>query len=122
MNKKMKRKALCMMLTSKLQEGSFGIINRVEVAAPKTKVAHEALTSIIHNIFKVPLKKKMTGKKLLLVKAKKDVHLERAAKNVSWVSLVEARNLNVFDILSYDYCVVDEPALSVIEKTVASVT
>jgi large subunit ribosomal protein L4 len=120
-NKKMKRKALCMMLSNKLQDGSFGIVDIMEVATPKTKMAHEALKSIVHNIFKVPAKKKMTGKKLLVVKAKKDAQLERAAKNVSWASLVEARNLNVFDILSYDYCVVDEPALAVIEKTFASV-
>jgi large subunit ribosomal protein L4 len=115
-NKKMKRKALFMALSSKINDKELMALEDLKFSAPKTKeamVAINALTSKLEG-YKTTTKKR---DRVLFVFPKKDQSIERAMKNVPFVEFMEAKNLNIRDVLSYKYLVLSKDSVPVIEQT-----
>jgi large subunit ribosomal protein L4 len=115
-NKKMKRKALFMVLSSKIKDKELILLEGLKLNAPKTK---EALNTI--NL----LSEKMTGYKktkkkrdsILFVVPEKDRMILRAVNNLPFVGTLEAKSLNVGDLLEKKYLVLLKDTVPVIEKT-----
>ncbi len=115
-NKKMKRKALFMVLTSKVKDNELMLLDKLEIKEPKTKIMAEALK----NLFKKDKKdKKQTG--VLVVISKKDENIIKATRNISEAKVLRADSLNVLDLLSFKYLLLDKEAIKVIEKTYGTV-
>ena len=115
-NKKMKRKALFMVLTSKVKDNELMLLDKLEIKEPKTKIMAEALK----NLFKKDKKdKKQTG--VLVVISKKDENIIKATRNISKAKVLRADSLNVLDLLSFKYLLLDKEAIKVIEKTYGTV-
>lgn len=103
-NHKARRKALCMVLTAKRSDGQMRVVEPLELQPAKTKTLHNLLRG---------LKVERGG---LLVSAKPDRQLRRAAANLKSVQLISADSLNVYDVLKARTLIVAKAALPVIER------
>lgn len=106
-NKKMKRKALFMVLTSKVKDNELILLDKLELKEAKTKLMAEILETL--------LKKKQ--KSVLVVIAKKDEKIIRANRNVPYSKTLRADSLNILDLLSFKYLLMPKEAIKTIEKT-----
>jgi len=115
-NKKTKRKALFMALSSKVTDKELMLLDSLKLNAPKTK---EAL-SVING-----LSGKMTGYKnmkkkrdsILFVMPEKDKMILQAVNNLPFIETTDAKSLNVRDLLEKKYLILLKDAVPVIEKT-----
>lgn len=105
--KKVRRLALKMALTSKLQDRALVVLDRFELAQPKTRLVAGAL-------------KALDLKSALIVTAGADERLELCARNIPRVKVLRSEGLNVYDILRYDTLVLIEPAIKAIEGRLAA--
>ena len=123
-NKKMKRQALLMALSSKVKDKEFILLDKLELIEAKTK----KMAEILRKLLAVPgLAKKssqsaqakralVSEKSVLIVLPKKDEKIIRATKNIPKASTIGADSLNVLDILSYRYLLMPQEAIEVIKK------
>lgn len=107
-NKKMARKAVCVVLSAKKREGVVSFVDTISITAPKTK----ELVSVLNN-FRTVWKDKGT---ILLVAPAKQESLVRAGKNIPGFNIIEARNLNALDLLSYKRVLMMKEAVESAEK------
>jgi large subunit ribosomal protein L4 len=115
-NKKMKRKAVFMVLSSKARDKELILLDILKLNTPKTK---EALSVIDRFSEKLAGYKKAKKKRdsILLVMPEKNETISRAVNNLPFVETIEARNLNVKDLLEKKYLVLLKDAIPVIERT-----
>lgn len=104
--KKMRRKALFMVLSQKAKENLLVLVDDLTIEKPKTKAMAEILD--------VLLSKK--GSRLVVLPTKDDT-IVRATRNIPKANTMEARDLNTLDVLSYKYLVMPKEAIKVLEKT-----
>lgn len=95
-NKKMKRKALFMSLSSRVSNDKFVLLDEFALSQMKTK---EAL-SILNNL-------KLDSTKTLVVFDRKDKNIEKSFSNIPNVSLIPSDSLNLIDILKSDTILTD---------------
>ena len=105
--KKVRKLALKMALSSKLQENSLIVLDSLKMEKVKTK---DFLTII--NALKVD--------NALIVTDKKNLELELSSRNVQSIKVLRSEGLNVYDILKYRSLVLLEPAISDIEGRLLS--
>lgn len=110
-NKKMKRKALLMSLSSKVKDQELILLDKIELNEGKTKQMIEAL----HNL-KTKLKKDL-DKNALIVLEKSDQKVIRASRNIGQIKTIRADSLNILDVLSYKYLLMPQKAIEVIKET-----
>lgn len=100
--KKVRKLALKMALSSKLQENSLVVLDHLELEEIKTKAFIEIIDALdIDNA--------------LIVTDKKDEKLERSSRNVPNIKVLRSEGLNVYDILKYHSLVLLEPVINEIE-------
>jgi large subunit ribosomal protein L4 len=100
--KKVRRLALKMALSSKLQEKALVVLDRFDPAAIKTKAF-------------VAVMQALRLKSALIVTDVKNDTLERSSRNVPAIKVLRSEGLNVFDVLKYDTLVILQPAIQAIE-------
>ena len=105
--KKVRKLALKMALTSKLQDNGVTVVDQFELAEIKTK----DFVAAIRNL---------EAFKALIVTIKKDETLERSSRNVPGVKVIRCEGLNVYDILKYEKLVLVEEAVKGIEGRLLS--
>jgi len=99
-NKKVKKKALNMVLTDKVQNNNLILVEDFNIPEAKTK-------SLVEVLNKLPGK----GKKTLLVLDKKNENIVRGASNLPKVMTLPLKSLNVIDLLNYEYVLMPERAV-----------
>ncbi len=92
-NKKLKRLALKMALTSKLINDELLVVDKIKTNSHKTKEF-------------IQIKNKLELKKALIVLPEKDNNLILASRNVPDVKLIGPENLNTYDILKCESLVI----------------
>ena len=96
-----------MALSSKLQENSLVVLDRLELEQVKTKDFLSVINALeIDNA--------------LIVTDKKDEKLELSSRNVQNIKVLRSEGLNVYDILKYRSLVLLEPAINDIEGRLLS--
>lgn len=100
--KKVRRLALKMALSSKLQSESLTVINGLSLDAIKTK----AFAAILADL---------NLDNALFVTPAKDVTVELSARNIPGVKILRSEGLNVYDILKYRHLVLLEPSIEQIQ-------
>ncbi len=105
--KKMRKLALKMALSSKLQDNGLTVVDQFELSEIKTKDFVAAIQSL-------------DASKALIVTIKKDETLERSSRNVPGVKVIRCEGLNVYDILKYEKLVLVEEAVKGIEGRLLS--
>lgn len=108
--KKMKRKALLMVLSGKAKENLLLLLDKLEIEKPKTK----EITKILENLEKKI--RSFTGKNCLIVLPKFDKNIILATRNIPDVEIREVRNLNVLDLLSFKYLIMPKEAINKIKE------
>ncbi|MFH1536535.1 MAG: 50S ribosomal protein L4 [Patescibacteria group bacterium] len=105
-NKKVRTKALKMVLTDKVKSKRLLLLENLDLPELKTKKLAELLNNL-------PAK----GKSVLISTAKKNDNLFKAAGNLPKIGMVAANSLNVYDLLKNEFFIIDKAGLEVIIKT-----
>ena len=106
MNKREKQIALFSVLTSKVQDEKFIVVDNLEMDAPKTK----AFVQVLNNL---------KAEKALVVTNEKNENLVLSARNIPDVKTVPTNAINVYDILNHDSLVITKDAVKAIEEVYA---
>ncbi|MGN0427808.1 MAG: 50S ribosomal protein L4 [Agathobacter sp.] len=106
LNKKEKRAALKSVLTSKVADGKFVVVDELKLDEIKTKKFVEVMNNL-----KV--------EKALIVLDDMNENVIASAANVPTVKTAQTNELNVFDALKYDTVVVTKAAVATIEEVYA---
>ena len=104
--KKVRRLALKMALSSKLENGQLVVLEGYPHSEPRTKDFVAVLKTFELN-------------KALFISLEENRALELCARNVPGVQVMLPMGLNVYDILKYDHLVLFSPALAAIEARLA---
>jgi large subunit ribosomal protein L4 len=94
---------LCAALSTKAAEERIIILDELKVAEPKTREMAQAL------------KAWTVGAKALILYAESNEMVQRSANNLVEVKLLQAHYLNIRDLMTYDYVVIPQDALAVLE-------
>ncbi|MFO7838139.1 MAG: 50S ribosomal protein L4, partial [Desulfosalsimonadaceae bacterium] len=105
--KKVRRLALKMAISSKLQAESLVVLDGFELQEIKTKTVARAIAAL--NL-----------EKPLIVVDKEDRELELSARNIPGVKVLRVEGLNVYDILNHEHLVLLEPSIKLIEGRLAA--
>lgn len=105
-NKKEKQLAMKSVLTSKVNESKFIVLDELKLAEIKTK----QIKAVLDNL--------KVEKALIVTKEKDDV-VVKSANNLPKVATTALNNINVYDILKYDTVVVTSEAVAAIEEVYA---
>ncbi len=103
-NKKVKRKALAMVLSAKKEKDMIVFVSDLELKEPKTKVIQEFLKNF------------ELEKSTLFVLPKMEENLILATRNLQNISTIQAKDINSLDLLSYRNLVISEDAVAVIKE------
>lgn len=102
-NKKMRQKAIAIVLSSKARENSIYIIDSLDFSDPKTKYASKLLDAINKD-----------HKSSLIWGTKDDKNFTRVFKNISYVKPVNINRVNIIDILHNKNCIISKKALQML--------
>lgn len=106
-NKKVRKSALCMALTDKIENAQVTIVDSFELSEIKTKYFVDAM-----NQFDV--------RGALIVTGEKSENLEKSSRNVPRVKVMPYGGMNVYDILKYDHLFLEQSAIEKIEEALVA--
>jgi large subunit ribosomal protein L4 len=106
LNKKMFRSAIRSILSELLRQNRLVVSSDISVETPKTKLLVEKLKSV-------------DAKRVLLVVESVDVNLALAARNIPYVEVIEAANLNPVMLISSDKVIVTPGALKQVQESLS---
>lgn len=101
---KMRKTALLMALSAKNQSGLLLIVDELAVTEPKTKQVLELLKNL-----------KINGTVLFVTESYNE-SFWKAGRNIAGVSVIEARNLNTLEVMSFKYLVLEKSAVDKIKS------
>lgn len=104
-NRKVKRAALCSVLTQKLREGRLKVLQKLELPEIRTK----RMVEVVRNLG--------LGKSLIVL-AGRDPVVELSSRNIPTVQVMPVEGLNVYDILRYQDLVLVKECLDGIYRRV----
>jgi len=104
-NKKMRQKALLMVLSSKAKDNELVILDDLKLNSPKTK----EMAGIMKNLEKA---KKDIKRSSLVVLVKKNENIVKAIKNIPKMGAIGINNLNVVDVLKYKYLIMNKEGIN----------
>lgn len=104
-NKKMRQKALLMVLSAKAKDNELIVLDNLKINSPKTK----EMAIVVKNLENV---KKDIKRSALIALVKKDENIIKAVKNIPKMGSIGINNLNVVDILKYKYLVLTKEGIS----------
>ncbi len=104
-NKKMKKKAMAMVLSEKVANNQLIIVDSLSLPEIKTKLLNNALNAL-------PVNKAKT----IIAMNKNDENVVKSARNLPKVMTLPAASLNVVDVMSHPYLLVEEAALETLYK------
>lgn len=105
MPKKARRAALRSALSGKVREGSFIVVDSLQLEVPRTK----EMARILKNL-------SAAGERALIVTVDGDRNVVLSARNLPGVSSSRARDLNVYDVLDHSKMIVTKDAVAQIEE------
>lgn len=107
--KKMRRKALFMVLSQKAKQNLLVVLDALELSAPKTNIIAKAIKNLPGANESRLITAPNNGKNIFL-----------AARNMKKTGVAEARNLNAADVLNYKYLIISKDGIKDIETTFAN--
>jgi len=108
-NKKMAQKALITALSGKAKDNEILILDDLKLPAPKTK----EMAKVMLNFSQI--------KNALLVISEPNENVKRAGNNLPNLEIININNLNILDILKYQYVILTKDGIEYLNKKYASV-
>ena len=106
MNKKAKRAALISVLTSKVQENKFIVLDELKLAEVKTKEMKKVLDNLKVN-------------NALVIIGDDSENVALSARNIAGVQTASVNTINVFDMLKYNTIIATKSSVASIEEVYA---
>lgn len=110
-NRKMRTAALVSLLSKKMKDGEVIFVESLSFASPKTSDAVKALSSLAKAVKAGALTTKAKNAALIALSAK-DKNTELSLRNIGNVMTEEIRNLNVVDVATKKYLIIEKPSES----------
>jgi large subunit ribosomal protein L4 len=104
--RKMRRKALFMVLSAKAKAQEIFVIDDLKVKSPKTKPLAELFLKLFLD--------KGSG---LVAIAENDKNIVKSIRNIEKVKVMVAGDLNALDLLNYKYLILEKEAIKAIKET-----
>src|SRR3989339_495744 len=98
-NRKMKQKALTMVLSGKVKDENFVVLEKFEAGDYKTKIINEMLFNFHKNI----LKEEKEKLNILVITDKNDEKVKYSMKNIVGVKIINSNNINILELLKEQY-------------------
>ena len=108
-NKKMRQKALAMVLSNKVANNALVVLDNLEVAEFKTKNFEAILKAVETKILKDE------RRDVLVISESKNDKLKYSARNLPGVTMINLENINIVDLLKSRYLVTTEAAIKNLE-------
>ena len=107
-NKKMAKKALFTVLSAKARDGEIVVIDDLKFAEAKTKHAAQLFTNLMRqdNLSRIT-----KGNGALVALSVQDMAVKRAMRNLPFVGIDLAKNLNAHEVMQYKYTVLPKAAI-----------
>lgn len=105
-NKKMKRKALFVVLSDKLRENDLMVLDNLKIDQPKTKKMIEIFYTLFGD----------KRKSILVVLPDKRSAVAKSIKNIIDTKVLALNNLNIIDLLNYKYLLMPREAVESMQK------
>lgn len=102
--KKLRRKALYSVLTSKLNDNELVVLDSLSLENAKTKEAVKVLEAV------------NAGKKAYVVTAENDTLVYRSFRNIEGVDVAAASLINVYDLVRHNKLVITKDAIAKLEE------
>jgi len=102
--KKMGQKALAVALSGKARDLEIFFVDSLAIKEAKTKLMNEAIKNL-----------KIKGS-ILVGFSEKEAVAKRASRNLAKASNIDAKNLNVFDVLNHKNLILSEEGVKVLES------
>lgn len=123
-NKKMKQKALCIVLSDRLASEHMAVIDNIELAEFKTKIFNNIIKEFEKSVFKTTVLKEKSKKEktkkvkrsILIVNDKKDEKAKYSGRNLAGVKMINLDNINIVDLLSSRYLLITAEAIKKLEE------
>ena len=106
MPENIKRVARKSALSLKVRESQLKIVEDFSFEVPKTRQMVDVLKAL-----------HLAGKKVLFLTDKSDEKIHQSGRNIPKVKILEAYKASTYEILNYDFLLVQKSAISVIENT-----
>ena len=106
-NKKLRKVAVKSALSSKVEESTIVVVDSIELEAIKTKAVAEMIA-------KLPVEGTA-----LIVTADKNDNVYKSARNIEGVDTTFVGQMNVYELVKYEYMVVTKDAVAKIEEVYA---
>lgn len=106
--KKMRKVAMRSVLTSKVQESKFLVVDRFDFEEPKTQQMAAIVETLVGD-----------SPSVLIALGDWSEAVWKSGRNIPGVRVMHAENLNVYVTLQYDCLIVDKVGLSIIEGALA---
>jgi len=103
-NKKMAQKALITALSGKAKDNEILILEDLKLSAPKTK----EMAKVMLNFSQI--------KNALLVISEPNENVKRASKNLPNLEIININNLNILDVLKYQYLILTKEGIEYLNK------
>lgn len=122
-NKNARAKALACVLSEKLRHGEVLFVDTFKFTEPTAKSAKEVLGALSTIEGKEKLRTKRVNAALILI-PERDINTELSFRNFGNVEVIQAKDVNPVELLTYKYVVVAKPEENVkeLERRVATKT
>ena len=122
LNKKVRAKALATVLSKKFTDGEIMFVDGLTFAEPKTAIAKTIIKALVLGTGLTDLATKRKNTALIVLPDRHEA-IEKSFRNFGNFEVMQAKDINPVDILTYKYMVVADSAaaLSILEARVASV-
>lgn len=108
-NAKMKHKATLMALSGKVKDKELVVLDKLELATPKTKEMAIVVDKVVPGVATA-----------LLMLPERNETIQRAGRNLSDFKIINVLNINVLDLLNYKYLVVTYGTVEALNKKYGS--
>jgi large subunit ribosomal protein L4 len=119
-NVKMKRKAIFMALSDRLNSESLIVLENLQMDEFKTKKFNEIISIFEEKVFKTIVGEKKTTKiakrSILVINDMNSEQTKYSAKNLPGINLMNLDNINLLDLLKYKNLILTLPAVKRIEE------
>jgi large subunit ribosomal protein L4 len=121
-NKKVRAKALAVVLSKKLVDAEIIFVDALSFAEPKTAQAKTVLGALAKGTGQASLSTKRKNTALVVLPAR-NVAIEKSFRNFGNIEVMQAKDINPVDLLTYKYVVMTEPTstLEIVGKRVGVV-
>jgi large subunit ribosomal protein L4 len=113
-NKKMKQKAIFMVLSDRLLSNKLAIIEKIDIKEYKTKEIDKTIKNFEEKIIKEDIKK--DKRSILLINDKKDDKIKYSSRNLLGLKTINTENINILDLLKYRNLVITKKTIEKLEK------